>query len=269
MSRAWTAPAMTLSDNHAVFTPPPAPPSPSEPLRLIRVADHVHPSMPPPMRGGEVSRVSSRRPLPPPRCVQREHVSTPSGSAPSAAPTRVHATAFRTGSIAELHPQLLARLEEADASVEVTFPEELSEDPTQRMDRRSSLPPPSAPERESAVVAQRPRAETLPAPRESLPTIQRERAPSASEDTTSGVEDLGDRHARIPEPPAREERTPVARTPVVPALRVAVYTARDGTPQLALHLEGEPVGAPTAVLVPDSRDDALRILQIFERAGAG
>lgn len=263
---------MTLSENHAVFTPPPPPATPSEPVRLIRVADHVHPSMPPPMRGGEVTRPGVRRPLPPPRCVQKELVSTPSGCAPSSAPARVHATAFRTGSIAELHPDLLAHLEEGDASVEVTFPEEVSEDPTQRMDRRSSVPPPSAPLRESAIVAQRPRAHAVRPPRETLPTIRREHTPSGIEESAATASDVGDRHACIPEPPAPEpmqERTPVAHTPVVPALRVAVYTAKDGTPQLALHLEGDPVGAPTAVLVPDSRDDALRILQIFERAGAG
>jgi hypothetical protein len=81
------------------------------------------------------------------------------------------------------------------------------------------------------------------------------------------MHESGDRHARIPPEPTHAP-TPVSGTPIVPALRVAVYTAKDGTPQLALHLEGDPVGAPTAVLVPDSREDALRILRIFERASA-
>jgi hypothetical protein len=290
-------------------------------VRLVRVAEQVHPSLPSPMRGGEVQRDKPRRPLPPPRCVQRGMVSTPSGCAPSAAPTRVPRAEFHTGSVAELHRDLFPDLEDEE-SVEITFTDCETDDPTQRMTRRSSAPPPPsveppsvAPEsiepestepvmaeepstrervhvRESAIVEsgqaeaaqqQRRRAdfgghgaraprdafadrtpERIPQPRAPLPTIVVDPEPEPS-----GPGETGDRHARIPEPPAPEPLAPeptVRGTPIVPAIRVAIYTARDGTPQLSLHQEGDPVGAPTAVLVPDCREDALRILQLFQRS---
>ena len=92
-----------------------------------------------------------------------------------------------------------------DDSVDITIVGEEAEDPTQRLERRSSLPP------ESAIVA-----------------------------------------------PVRED------LPVLPALRVAIHVGPDGTPELTLAEDGA-VGAPTALLVPDSRADGLRILKLFSR----
>lgn len=293
--------------------------------------------MPIPLRGGEVAAARTRRPLPPPRCAQREMVSTPSGCAPSVAPARVRRAEFPTGSLVELHENIVDGAEppthEVYEEVEVTFTE-MEEDPTQRMQRRSSVPqapnpfarrprelelarrphPMEIPVRESTVLPKEPRAPLVTIRQEpsspefdarrrldpqmldphaldpqaldpraldprglrAVPRIAPEprtrppRAPAPPPDPHDSVEGC-DRPATIPEPPRPEPMVdmPISSpTPVLPALRVAIYTAKDGTPQLALHQEGEVVGAPTAVLVPDCREDALRIVQMFKRAEA-
>ena len=156
--------------------------------------------------------------------------------------------------MALLHEHIF-EVEDPD-SVDVMFDE--SDGPTQRLTRDSSVPA-----RESVVVPRK--------PRDPLATLVQAdieaETPDALRWDDHGV--APDRHAVMPEPPQPEPMLPASSRPtIVPALRVAVYIAKDGTPQLALHDEGDVVGAPTALLVPDGRDDALRILQIFERARA-
>jgi hypothetical protein len=120
--------------------------------RSDRVAERVHPALPEPMSGGQVAASPRRRPPPPPRRAHHRPLSMPSGmptsSPPPAYPSRAPVT---PGSVARLHPlwdsRNFALEDEAPDDVEaqdidVTFTNlEEADEPTERLERRSELPP--------------------------------------------------------------------------------------------------------------------------------
>jgi hypothetical protein len=147
------------------------------------------------------------------------------------------------GSVAKLHPDVLEACEELeDVDVEITFDNADEEDnaPTERFERRSSLPPPPLSEVGDAIAAQR---------EQPVDVARSQRRP-----TKGG----------LPESIAASPLAPH----MLPAIPVALRPGANGGVELVPIAEDEepPDGAPTAVIIPDSTGDGTRIVSLLERA---